>query len=260
MLFKSFNLKTELIDILEKLGYTNLTKIQEIVIPKSLKGENIIAKSETGSGKTHAFLVPIINNIVASGKIQAIIVSPTKELAKQTYDFAMQILTNDYYSDVKCKLFSGGEDSLKDIKSFYNGADIIVATPGKLNFLLSKNDLDLSALRTIVLDEADMLIDRTFIEDIDKIFSKISKDKVQIEVFSATISNNVNDFLRKYISPDYLLTASEDNKASKTVTHYFINTKHQDKYELLLKFIEIKNPYHKEEEFLKTLKEFRASL
>lgn len=243
MLFKSFNLKTELIDILEKLGYTNLTKIQEIVIPKSLKGENIIAKSETGSGKTHAFLVPIINNIVASGKIQAIIVSPTKELAKQTYDFAMQILTNDYYSGVKCKLFSGGEDSLKDIRSFYNGADIIVATPGKLNFLLSKNDLDLSALRTIVLDEADMLIDRTFIEDIDKIFSKISKDKVQIEVFSATISNNVNDFLRKYISPDYLLTASEDNKASKTVTHYFINTKHQDKYELLLKFIEIKNPY-----------------
>lgn len=194
MLFKSFNLKTELIDILEKLGYTNLTKIQEIVIPKSLKGENIIAKSETGSGKTHAFLVPIINNIVASGKIQAIIVSPTKELAKQTYDFAMQILTNDYYSGVKCKLFSGGEDSLKDIRSFYNGADIIVATPGKLNFLLSKNDLDLSALRTIVLDEADMLIDRTFIEDIDKIFSKISKDKVQIEVFSATISNNVNDF------------------------------------------------------------------
>lgn len=243
MLFKSFNLKTELIEILEKLGYTNLTKIQEIVIPKSLKGENIIAKSETGSGKTHAFLVPIINNIVASGKIQAIIVSPTKELAKQTYDFAMQILTNDYYSGVKCKLFSGGEDSLKDLKSLNNGADIIVATPGKLNFLLNKNDLDLSALKTIVLDEADMLIDRTFIEDIDKIFSKISKDKVQIEVFSATISNNVNDFLRKYISPDYLLTASEDNKASKTVTHYFINTKHQDKYELLLKFIEIKNPY-----------------
>ena len=243
MLFKSFNLKTELIDILEKLGYTNLTKIQEIVIPKSLKGENIIAKSETGSGKTHAFLVPIINNIVASGKIQAIIVSPTKELAKQTYDFAMQILTSDYYSGVKCKLFSGGEDSLKDIKSFYNGADIIVATPGKLNFLLSKNDLDLSALRTIVLDEADMLIDRTFIEDIDKIFSKISKDKVQIEVFSATISEGLEVFLKKYISPDYVVTSTNNELTSKTVKHYFINTKHKDINELLLLFIDQFNPY-----------------
>ena len=75
MQFKSFNIKTELISVLEKLGYTNLTKIQEIVIPKALKGENIIAKSETGSGKTHSFLVPIINNVIPESKIQAIIVS-----------------------------------------------------------------------------------------------------------------------------------------------------------------------------------------
>lgn len=243
MQFKSFNIKTELISVLEKLGYTNLTKIQEIVIPKALKGENIIAKSETGSGKTHSFLVPIINNVIPESKIQAIIVSPTKELAKQTYDFAMQILNNDNFNSIKCKLFSGGEDNLKDIKSFSNGADIVIATPGKLNSLLNLKDLDLSSLKTIVLDEADMLIDRTFIDDIDKFFSKIDKSNVQIEVFSATISTNVNDFLRKYISPDYLLTASEESKASKTVTHYFINTKHQDKFELLLKFIEVKNPY-----------------
>ena len=98
MQFKSFNIKTELISVLEKLGYTNLTKIQEIVIPKALKGENIIAKSETGSGKTHSFLVPIINNVIPESKIQAIIVSPTKELAKQTYDFAMQILNNNYFN------------------------------------------------------------------------------------------------------------------------------------------------------------------
>ena len=243
MYFKSFNLKPELIEVLQKLGYEHLTKVQEIVIPKALKGENIIAKSETGSGKTHSFLVPIINNIEVSGKIQAIIVSPTKELAKQTYDFAMQILNCDFYQKVKCKLFSGGEDSQKDVKSFASGADIIIATPGKLNFLLGLESLDLSCLKTIVLDEADMLIDSSFIQDIDKIFSKIDKRNIQIEVFSATISNNVKDFLRKYISPDYLLTATEDNKAAKSVTHFFINTKHQDKFKLLLSFIKLKNPY-----------------
>ena len=243
MQFKSFNLKKELLAILDSLGYINLTKIQELVIPKALKGENIIAKSETGSGKTHAFLVPIINNIEINSKLQAIILSPTAELARQTHQFALEILKNNYFKDVKCKLFCGGQEQSKDIKSVDNGAEIIIATPGKLNFLLNNVNLDLSSLKTLVLDEADMLIDNSFIGDIKELFTKIDKSKVQIEVFSATISNSVNTFLKKFISPDYTLTASEENKSSKNVTHYFINTKHQNKFELILDFIKLKNPY-----------------
>ncbi len=241
MQFKSFNLKPEIINVLSDLGYVNLTKIQELVIPKALKGENIIAKSETGSGKTHAFIVPIINNIVSDNNLQAIIISPTKELAQQTYSFIVQIV--EKLENITVKLFSSGEDTTKDSKSFYNGANIIVATPGRLSYLLNNVQIDLSNLKTIVLDEADMLIDRTFIDEIDKIFSIVDKNKIQIEVFSATISNNVNDFLRKYISPDYLLTVDDENKASKNVKHFFINTKHQDKFQLLLDFINLKNPY-----------------
>ena len=241
MQFKSFNLKPEIINVLSDLGYVNLTKIQELVIPKALKGENIIAKSETGSGKTHAFIVPIINNIVSDNNLQAIIISPTKELAQQTYSFIVQIV--EKLENITVKLFSSGEDITKDSKSFYNGANIIVATPGRLSYLLNNVQIDLSNLKTIVLDEADMLIDRTFIDEIDKIFSIVDKNKIQIEVFSATISNNVNDFLRKYISPDYLLTVDDENKASKSVKHFFINTKHQDKFQLLLDFINLKNPY-----------------
>lgn len=241
MQFKSFNLKPEIINVLSDLGYVNLTKIQELVIPKALKGENIIAKSETGSGKTHAFIVPIINNIVSDNNLQAIIISPTKELAQQTYSFIIQIV--EKLENITVKLFSSGEDTTKDSKSFYNGANIIVATPGRLSYLLNNVQIDLSNLKTIVLDEADMLIDRTFIDEIDKIFNIVDKNKIQIEVFSATISNNVNDFLRKYISPDYLLTVDDENKASKNVKHFFINTKHQDKFQLLLDFINLKNPY-----------------
>ncbi len=241
MQFKSFNLKPEIINVLSDLGYVNLTKIQELVIPKALKSENIIAKSETGSGKTHSFIVPIINNIVPSNNLQAIIISPTKELAQQTYSFIVQIV--EKLGNVTVKLFSSGEDTTKDSKSFYNGANIIVATPGRLSYLLNNVQIDLTNLKTIVLDEADMLIDRTFIDEIDKIFTIVDKNTIQIEVFSATISNNVNDFLRKYISPDYLLTVDDENKASKNVKHFFINTKHQDKYQLLLDFINLKNPY-----------------
>ena len=243
MQFKSYNLNKDLIRILEEKGYKDLTKIQELVIPKALKGENIIAKSETGSGKTHSFIVPIINNVVIDGTLQAIILAPTKELARQTFDFINEIINEEPFNKIKCKLFTSGEDQTKDLKSFLNGAEIIVATPGKLNFLLNAATTDLSTLKTLVLDEADMLIDKTFIDDIDKIFEKVNKSIIQVEVFSATISKSVNDFLRKFISPDYTLTVDEKNKSNKNVSHYFINTKHQDKYELLLRFIENKNPY-----------------
>lgn len=243
MRFSKFNLKKELVDVLSDLGYVNLTKVQEVVIPKALKGENIIAKSETGSGKTHSFIVPIINNVDVSRGFQAIIVDPTKELAKQTYDFLMQIVNHKPFNDIKVRLYTSGEDTTKDLKSFERGCHIIVSTPGRLSFLVNNADIDFSSLKTIVLDEADMLIDHSFIDEMDKIFNKVEKNNIQIEVFSATISNNVNDFLRKYISPDYLLTVTEENKTAKNVNHYFINTKHQDKYNLLLEFIKIKNPY-----------------
>ena len=223
MQFRAFNLKTDLLNILDGLGYKNLTKVQELVIPKALKGENIVAKSETGSGKTHSFIVPIINNLEDNNNIQAIIVDPTKELAQQTYDFIVQILSKEPFNKFKVKLFSAGKDLTKDLKSFENSANIIVATPGRLSYLLNNAKIDLSSLKTIVLDEADMLIDKTFIDTINDIFKIVDKNKIQIEVFSATISNNVNDFLRKYISPDYLLTVNEENKSAKNVKHYFVN-------------------------------------
>lgn len=242
MKFNAFNLKKELIDILNKKGYVEATEVQQIVIPKALRYENIIVKSETGTGKTHSFLIPIFNQIEANKKIQAIILSPSRELARQIYAFANEIADCDAYKNVSVKLFVSGEDSLKDIKSFVNGCEILIATPGKLKGLFDEVELDLSELKTFILDEADMLLDEGFFDTIDDILEKIGR-KLQIEVFSATISKKVEVFLKKYISPDYVLTNAEQNYTSKSVTHYFINTKHIDKKELLLKFIELKNPY-----------------
>src|SRR5574344_1375895 len=87
MKFTSFNLKPEMIKALNELGYYDANPVQDVVITKEIKNENIIVQSETGSGKTHAFIVPIINNLIFNNKIQAIIISPTRELARQTYDF-----------------------------------------------------------------------------------------------------------------------------------------------------------------------------
>jgi len=239
MNFKTFNLKKEVIDALYDLGYKEATKVQEVVIPKALKGENIIVQSETGSGKTHSFLIPIINNLSFNNKLQAIIISPTRELSRQTYLFTQEF--KKYFPLLKCKLYISGVDTTKNEESLENGVEIAIATPGRLKYLLSNANIDLSNLKTIVLDEADMLMDDSFFEDINNIIMR-SKCK-QIEVFSATISKKVEIFLKKYISPDYILTLSNKDNASKTIKHYFINTKHRNLNDLTLDFIKDVNPY-----------------
>ena len=242
MKFSAFNINRDLIKNLEQNGYVETTPIQQVVIPKALKGENIIAKSETGSGKTHAFLIPIIENCVESNLLQAIILAPSRELARQTYKFANQIISDMSYKKITVKLFISGEDSNKDLKSFKNGCNILIATPGKLRSLIEESDFDMSMVKTLVLDEADMLLDSGFFDTIDAIFKKCDKD-LQVEVFSATISEGLEVFLKKYISPDYVVTSTNNELTSKTVKHYFINTKHKDINELLLLFIDQFNPY-----------------
>ena len=242
MKFSAFNINKDLIKILEQNGYVETTPIQQVVIPKALKGENIIAKSETGSGKTHAFLIPIIENCVESNLLQVIILAPSRELARQTYKFANQIISDMSYKKITVKLFISGEDSNKDLKSFQNGCNILIATPGKLKSLIEESDFDMSMVKTLVLDEADMLLDSGFFDTIDAIFKKCDKN-LQVEVFSATISEGLEVFLKKYISPDYVVTSTNNELTSKTVKHYFINTKHKDINELLLLFIDQFNPY-----------------
>jgi len=239
MKFTSFNLKTEIINALNGLGYFDATPVQDVVIPKALKNENIIVQSETGSGKTHAFIVPIINNIIFDNKIQAIIVSPTRELARQTYDFIIEF--KKYFDQLNCKLFVSGQEQSRDIESIKNGCQIIVATPGRLNFLKDFFNKNNSDIKTIILDEADMLMDDDFLNDIDGIISKAKNP--QIEVYSATINKKVEVFLRKYISPDYVLTLNEKNSTSTTVNHYLLNTRHANIKECVHKFIKFKNPY-----------------
>ena len=167
MKFSTFNIKPQLIEILAKLGYVNPTKVQEVVIPKALKNENIIVKSETGSGKTHAFLIPLLSNVKFNKKLQAIILTPTRELGRQTYAFIDQVRKYEYYKNLQVKLFVSGEDTVKDLKSFNNGSEIIIARPGKLNYLIENSSLSLEDVNTVILDEADMLFDSGFFEDID---------------------------------------------------------------------------------------------
>ena len=239
MKFNSFNLNKDLVQALNTLGYITPTKVQELIIPKALKKENLIVQSQTGSGKTHSYLIPIFNSLENNEFVQCIIVAPTRELARQIYSFSMEI--NQEYGNFKVKLFVSGEDSNKDLSSFKNGANLIIATPGKILNLISSSEIDFSKLKTIVLDEADMLIDNTFINEIDKFLSHFVD--YQIMVFSATIDKKSENFLNKYIKNENFIFLDKENKTNTNVKHVFINTKHFDKKKCLLSLISQINPF-----------------
>lgn len=238
MKFESFNLKKETIKALHTLGYEEATKVQDITIPKILKGENVIIKSETGSGKTHAFLVPIINNLKFDSGVEALIIVPTNELALQTYDFFKEF--KEYFPSLAIKLIINGIGLKKGEQQLKTNSQVIIATPTRLSYVLEDSSINLENCKTLVLDEADMLSESGFFDDVQSVLNKLNKP--QVIVLSATISQFIRDFLRKNLPNDLILEENSDSLKEK-ITHYFINTKHLDILDSIDIFLNKINPY-----------------
>lgn len=238
--FSQFALSPKLLTTLANLGYHDLTPIQELVIPLALRGESLIARSPTGSGKTHAFLVPIFEKIdTSTQEIQVLILSPTRELAKQTLTFARAMAKD--YPELKMLLLAGGEEKKRNIDALERKPHLIIATPGRLKDLgLENNVTSLMSVKTVVLDEADMLFDSGFFSIINEILAAIPP--LQIMVFSATFSENLKNSLAKYFSEMKILEVEEAFNP-KAITHYLIDTRHQDLDQAVLDFIAWKQPY-----------------
>lgn len=241
MKFSSFNLKKSVINALTKLGYSDSTPVQAEVIPSALKGASLVVQSETGSGKTHSFLVPIINNVnVSRSDTQAIIIAPTRELAKQTFDFARQIA--DFIPGMRVKLYTSGQDRRKDSKSSASFAHIIIGTPGRLKeVIITEHIIETCPKATIVVDEGDMMMEMGYLEDIDAIIS-LAKEP-QIMFFSATYPQKLRHSVEKYVKADKIIKAQGSVATAKSVEHYALDYKHQDKNEIVKQFINLMKPY-----------------
>lgn len=243
MQFGSYNLKKELLNVINSLGYVDATPIQDNVIPKALKGKSLLCKAETGSGKTHAFLIPIINNIDNNiNDIQAIVVTPTVELANQTYDFAHQIC--DKLGNISVKLLSS--NSQKDLNAVSvindNKPSIVIGTPGRLcDILLRNNKVDTNYVKTLVLDECDMLLDNAYLEQINDLLRTIHPS--QRLAFTATMKEHLIAWTKKSLKVDETIDVNKKNKVNANVRHHFVNIKHKDLTESLVSFLNLKNPY-----------------
>jgi ATP-dependent RNA helicase DeaD len=216
---------------LRQTGYQQLTNIQLQTIPLVLEGRDIIAQSQTGTGKTAAFLIPILEKLEVISKPQVLILVPTRELALQVSEEARKLSP---HNNLKV-LTVYGQDSIREqSKSFRHGVDVIIGTTGRtIDHIFKQKTFCLDYLKFVVLDEVDEMINKGFLQDIKKILAKIP-EKRQTLFFSATISDEVERFAHKFSKNPVLITSKNDDLPSNT-EHYYIETtsSRQKKHDLI---------------------------
>lgn len=223
MTFDDFELEYDLLDGIDAMGYTKATPIQEQAIPRILNNEDLIACAQTGTGKTAAFVLPILNKILTSETkhINTLVLVPTRELAQQ---IDQQIEAMAYYIEVSSIAVYGGSDGItweQQKRALKKGADIIIATPGRLIALLNMGAIDFSQLQHLVLDEADRMLDMGFVEDIERIVSELPKER-QTLLFSATMPPKIRTLASKILTNPVQISISISKPAGGIVQQAYL--------------------------------------
>lgn len=239
---KKHNFSKKILDFLILNKFEKLTLVQDEVIDLMLNKEDVIAVADTGTGKTHAFLIPILELVNSQeDRVQAVISAPTRELASQIYDFAKMM--NEIDADLKIELVVGGMDKIKMRERLSNNPHIVIGTPGRLrDMFVNEASLRLDQADIFVVDEADMTFEFGFLEDIDNIISRMKAD-VQVAVFSATILKAVNQFLNKYLNNPQTIRIKSNDSFSPNIDHILINARHLEYEHVLKDLLPTINPY-----------------
>lgn len=235
MLFQELGLDEKILAALTKNGYTEATKIQEEVIKAAMAGKSIIGQSQTGTGKTAAFVIPLLQKLDANiRKPQVIVLAPTRELAMQIREEFFKL---SFGMNLRSVAVYGGSNIRTQREALASGPQIVVATTGRLIDLIERRFIDLSNVEYLVLDEVDRMLDMGFIDDIDMIWSRLGTVK-QSMTFSATIPQEVNNLLAKYVGDGYESIKATENLMVSKIDHAFIEVPHFEKYEMLKKYIQ----------------------
>ncbi|WP_247949867.1 DEAD/DEAH box helicase [Streptococcus constellatus] len=243
MKFTEFKFKDYIQEALIDLNFVEATEVQEKLIPIVLAGRDLVGESKTGSGKTHTFLLPIFQKMNEDAdNVQAVITAPSRELATQIYQAARQIAT---FSDKEIRVahYVGGTDKNRQIgKLAFSQPHIVIGTPGRIYDLVKSGDLAIHKANTFVVDEADMTLDMGFLETVDKIASNLPKE-LQFLVFSATIPQKLQPFLKKYLSNPVIEQIKTKTVISDTIENWLISTKGQDKNAQIYQITQLLQPY-----------------
>ncbi|MFC2065244.1 DEAD/DEAH box helicase [Chloroflexota bacterium] len=233
--FSEFNLNQKLVQAIDECGYTTPTPIQKQVIPALLAGSDIIGQAKTGTGKTAAFALPILNCLSGkTGEVQALVITPTRELALQV---TRSFQTYGKYSHARVLSVYGGQPYGPQISKLKNGVDIVVGTPGRLMDLLKKGFLNLSHLRVIILDEADEMLSMGFIDDIETII-QFAPENRQNALFSATFPPAIKRISDKYLNDPTTFSNPSENLTVDSIEQRYYLVHQKDKLAALALLVE----------------------
>ncbi|MDD3206061.1 MAG: DEAD/DEAH box helicase [Lachnospiraceae bacterium] len=237
--FTKFRISNEIIDALTILGYDEPTRIQERVIPIALSGRDIVGKSQTGSGKTAAFAIPLCELARwEENAPEALVLEPTRELT-------VQVKQEIYHIGRKKRLkvpdVFGGFPIDKQIQTLKQKSHIVVGTPGRVMDHVRRESLDLSHIKTVVIDEADLMLDMGFIDEVREILSHIP-EKRTLMLFSATIGKELEKLIQEYLHNPAFIEIEEMEEAKADIKQEVYETENEEKYGLFLKLLIRENP------------------
>ena len=236
MRFEDLQLMPEILKALKEEGYTEPTSIQQKAIPLVLKREDVLGSAQTGTGKTAAFAIPIIQHLAkrqkpdGKRKVTTLVVTPTRELALQIGD---SFTAYAKYTSIKNTVIYGGVGQNSQTEALKRGVDVLVATPGRLLDLMDQGYITLQHVRYFVLDEADRMLDMGFIHDIKKIIAKLPKSRQSL-FFSATMPKNIVDLSNQILINPKKVAVNPVSSTAETIQQYLYMTNRENKRELLL--------------------------
>ena len=237
--FTELGLSEDILSAITKVGYETPTPIQEQTIMLALEGKDVIGQAQTGTGKTAAFGLPTLNKIDVNGGLQAIVIAPTRELAVQSQE---ELFRFGRDKGIKVRSVFGGASIDKQIKALKSGAHVVVGTPGRMVDLIKRRALQLGDIETLILDEADEMLNMGFIDDLEFIIKATPTETRQTLLFSATMPDAIKKIGVRFMKdPQHVKIVSKE-VTSDLIDQYFIKTKEFEKFDVLTRLIDVQRP------------------
>ncbi|WP_338350161.1 DEAD/DEAH box helicase [Nonlabens tegetincola] len=237
MLFKDLGLSAALLKAIDKKGYSQPSPIQEKAIPQVLQGKDVLASAQTGTGKTAGFTLPLLHRLGESKAkkrpVRALILTPTRELAAQVYD---NVKEYSEFLNIRSAVIFGGVNQNPQVDLLKKGVDVLVATPGRLIDLNNQGFLKLNQVETLVLDEADRMLDMGFLRDIKRILALLPVKRQNL-LFSATFSKEIKKLAASFLNNPALVEATPENTTAEKVDQLMYRVDTKQKQDVLIDMI-----------------------
>lgn len=245
MNFASLGLAPELLRAVKTLGYTKMTPVQQQAIPAVRRGQDVLVTAQTGTGKTSAYSLPVLQQMlekpvnVRAGCVRTLILAPTRELAQQVGEHVQALCQ---YLDFSVATVYGGVKMLNQANKLKAGVDVLIATPGRLKEHVELGNVDITQTEFVVLDEADRMLDMGFVKEMHGLLTLITR-KHQTLFFSATVSNLVNALAKQAMDKPLIISVSKKNAVAETIEHLVYLVTDEQKYALFVDLLREKNWY-----------------